>query len=88
MQREFERYRLKKLRVLTGVLQVLASLVLLLGLVNQIFASLGALFLSVMMLVALFVRLRIRDPWLSMIPAAVYLAINLYILLSTSYHFF
>ena len=84
MKREFERYRLKKLRVPTGLLQILVSLVLLLGFINPIFAIAASFFLSLMMLVALLVRLRIRDPWLLMIPAIFYLALNLYIALSLS----
>lgn len=84
MRREFERYQLKNLRVLTGTLQILASLVLLLGFLNPIFAAAAALFLSVMMFVAFFVRLRIRDPWFLMVPALGYMVLSLYIFLSAS----
>jgi len=88
MKREFERYQLKDLRILTGLLQILASLVLLLGLMNPIFAIGGAVFLSIMMFVALWVRIRIRDPWFLMLPALFYFALNFYISLIASSPFF
>lgn len=74
------RYGLPAWRRLTGTLQILAGVGLLLGYVYPLFAMLAALGLSLMMVVALGVRLKIKDPWTGFLQALVCLLLNLFIL--------
>lgn len=80
MELEFNRYGLKKLRLLTGFLQILGGIGLLLGLKIQILLELSSLGLALMMLAAFMVRLKINDRLLQMLPALFLMFINLYIL--------
>jgi hypothetical protein len=84
---EFERYGVPGLRVLTGTLQVAASLGLLLGGLMLgpysrpllLFSSAG---LSVMMFFAVMTRIRIRDPFHEAIPALALCVLNLFVFVS------
>jgi hypothetical protein len=62
MRTEFERFRVPQLRKATGALQITASVGLILGLWLPPLALAAALGLCVMMLCAMWVRLRINDP--------------------------
>jgi hypothetical protein len=80
---EFERFRLARYRVLTGTLQVAASVGLLAGLLigvrgrSLLLVSAGGL--AVMMLLALLVRVRINDPVLAAVPALLCFLLNAFI---------
>lgn len=80
MRAEFARFRLPELRVTTGVLQIAASAGLCIGLRHTWLALLAALGLCVMMLCAMWVRLRIKDPLTGFLQAFVCFVLNLYIL--------
>jgi hypothetical protein len=82
MVAEFERYHLAPYRTLTGVLQMSAGAGLLLGLRFRPLLLFSAGGLAAMMLGAIVVRLRVRDPLVSAIPALLLLILNLFILLS------
>lgn len=82
MKDEFLRYGLPQLRVLTGTLQLLAAIGLLLGFIWPVCAMLAALGLSLMMGFAVVVRLRIRDPISGFLQAFVCLLLNLLIFAS------
>lgn len=78
---EFERYGFKKFRTLTGCLEILGGLGLLIGLSWNpllIFSSFG---LTILMLVAFVVRIRLKDGILVSMPSFVLLSINFYILI-------
>jgi uncharacterized membrane protein YkgB len=81
--REFERYKLSGLRKITGALQLLACLGLFLGFSQSLFTVLASLLLSVMMIVALAVRIRLRDSLLMTAPAVLYFVLSLFLLLSS-----
>ena len=66
---EFSRYRLPQLRVLTGSLQLAASLGLAVGFVYRPALLLSSGGLAAMMLVAVATRFNIRDPLYLAIPA-------------------
>jgi hypothetical protein len=80
---EFERFRLARYRVLTGTLQVAASVGLLAGLLTGVagrwllLASAGGL--AMMMLLAVLVRVRINDPALAAVPALLCFLLNAFI---------
>ena len=71
MVTEFERYGLGRLRVFTATLQIVGSLGQLAGYYSRPLLLLSAGGFTAMMLLALLVRVRIRDPLVAMIPAFV-----------------
>ena len=79
MVAEFHRYRLSRFRSLTGVLQVAGSFGLLAGYYSRPLLLLSAGGLTVMMLLGMFVRFRIRDPLYAALPAFAFFALNLFI---------
>lgn len=84
MVAEFERYHLAPFRTLTGALQVAAGAGLLAGLRYRPLLLLSAAGLAAMMLGAVGVRLLVRDPLVSTIPALLLFCLNLYIVLAAA----
>ena len=82
MKREFLRYRLGSLRVLVGLLQLCAGIGLLAGMSVPWMGQVAAGGLAMMMLVAVVVRIQIKDSMLQTIPALLYLVLNTYLLLA------
>ncbi len=82
MKREFERYRFGSQRMLVGGLQICAAIGLLAGLSQPWMGRASAAGLALMMLVAVGVRIRIKDTLLQTIPALLYLALNAYLRLA------
>lgn len=81
LKNEFIRFGLSEYRVLTGYLQLLGSIGLLIGwYVNSyLLASISAGGLAVLMLLGCMVRLKVKDPVLVALPSIVYTLINSYI---------
>jgi uncharacterized membrane protein YkgB len=82
MKREFERYRLASQCTLVGALQCCAAMGLLAGLSQPWMGRAAAGGLALMMLVAVGVRIRIKDTLLQAVPAVIYLALNAYLSLA------
>jgi hypothetical protein len=82
MVSEFEHWRVAELRVLTGSLQILGSIGLIVGYVNRFILLFSATGLSVMMILAVITRIRIRDPLYASIPALTLCVLNLYLVLA------
>ena len=82
MKEEFVRYRLGSKRVLVGVLQWCAGLGLLAGLTQPWMGQAAAGGLALMMLLAVVVRIQIKDSLLRTTPALVYLVLNAYLCLA------
>ncbi len=76
---EFKRYGLEKFRLLTGLLEICGGLGLLIGLKFKTILQPAALGLSLMMLAALIVRVKIKDRPLQALPALILFFINLFI---------
>ncbi len=76
---EFEHYGLPRYRVLTGVLEVVGGLGLLVGLGYRPLLQLSAAGLAALMLLGTIVHVRIRDPWQAALPALTLLGVNLFI---------
>ncbi|MFQ3226331.1 MAG: hypothetical protein ACI8Z5_002603 [Lentimonas sp.] len=72
---EFDRYRLRKYRVLTGVLQVLGAVGLLLGILYEPVGLIASTGLSLLMLAGFITRLKIRDPLFLCLPSLGYMAL-------------
>jgi len=79
MVEEFVRYGLLKYRYLTGVLEVLGGLGSLVGLYYRPIMMISTGGLTILMLLGVIVRLRIKDPYLFIIPAFVLMLINAYL---------
>lgn len=79
LKREFARYRLPAQRALVGTLQLVAAIGLVAGLSQPWMGRAAAGGLALMMLVAVGVRIRIRDSLLRTTPALLYLALNAYL---------
>ena len=77
MVAEFERYRLSRFRLLTGYLQILGAVGLLVGFfLIPVVGLMAALGLSVQMLLGFGVRLRLGDSFLQCLPSFGFMLIN------------
>lgn len=79
MKQEFNRYRLGAQRVVVGMLQLVAGLGLLAGMSQPWMGRAAAGGLALMMLVAVLVRIRIKDSLPQTVPALFYLVLNTYL---------
>jgi hypothetical protein len=86
IKQEFDRFKLSHLRKITGALQLAACLGLVLGFYSPWLVTITALGLSVMMLSAFIVRLRLKDSLLQTAPAALYLFLSLFLLFKSLSH--
>jgi len=81
LKNEFERYCLAAQRRLVGALQLGAAFGLVAGLDEPWIGLAASGGLALMMLVAVGVRIKIKDPLPRTMPAVVYLALNAYLCL-------
>lgn len=79
MVAEFDRFGMARLRVLTATLQIVGSLGVLAGHFVRPILLLSAGGFAMMMLLAILVRVKIRDPIYTMVPALVLMLLNLFI---------
>ena len=79
MVAEFERYRLARLRALTGTLQVAASVGIVVGHFYRPILLISAGGLATMMFLGVLTRIRIKDPLPAAVPALVLCVLNLFI---------
>ncbi|MEM1336865.1 MAG: DoxX family protein [Bacteroidota bacterium] len=82
MVAEFKRYGLNKYRRLTGCLQILGALALLGGFFYVPFTVIGSVGLSILMLMGLAVRIRLRDSFIQSTPAVFYAVLNMVIFIA------
>ena len=73
---EFERYRLPKLRKLTGALEIAGALGLIVGFFYEPLRVLSAASLALLMVFGVLVRFRIGDNLFQMLPALILLVLN------------
>ena len=83
MQGEFKRFGLENLRTLTGALEVLGGLGLLVGLKWPFALRLSSAGLSLLMIAGLAVRIKVGDGWLLSLPAFALMLLNVYILVKS-----
>jgi len=86
MKREFERYQVASLRRLTGILQITAAFGLGAGFFSHTILLASSIGLTLMMAVAVFIRIRIRDSFLMTFPAIFFFGLNLYLVIVTLSH--
>ncbi len=82
IKKEFERYGLGSQRALVGALQLGAAIGLIVGLSQPWMGRAAAGGLALMMLVAVGVRIKIKDTLPQTTPALLYLALNTYLCLA------
>tara|TARA_B110001454_G_C12657505_1_gene408112 strand:- start:218 stop:475 length:258 start_codon:yes stop_codon:yes gene_type:complete len=79
MKKEFKRFGLEKLGLLTVILELLGAVGLLLGLKFNILLIIASLGLALLMFFGLIVRMKLKDNlWVSL-PALFYMLLNAYI---------
>jgi hypothetical protein len=81
MAAEFERFGLSRFRRLTGGLEVLGAFGLMAGYFLPWLVIVASGGLSLLMILGIITRIRIRDSWTAMLPAFVLLLINLFVLI-------
>lgn len=77
---EFERWGLADKRQLIGAAQFIAGIGVLVGLKSDLMLILSALFIMIMMLVAIMVRIKIKDNISDILPAIAYILLSIVIL--------
>ena len=79
MQNEFKRFELEKFTKLTGILEVLGGIGLLIGLKFSFVLLISAGGLALLMLLGFGVRLKIKDGFWLTIPSFLFMVLNLYV---------
>ncbi|TLP75435.1 hypothetical protein ES765_15600 [Maribacter sp. ACAM166] len=84
MVSEFKRYHLENFRILVGLLQLMGSIGLFIGLFSKNWAILASICLAVLMAFGFVVRLKVKDAFLLAFPSLFYSLLNmaLFILLT------
>ena len=81
MHAEFIRYKLLRFKVLTAILEILGALGLIAGIYIPWILMISSGGLSLLMLFAFIIRIKLRDAFYLILPSLFYLLLNLYILL-------
>ncbi len=76
---EFARFGLSDYRRVTGGFEVLGAIGLLAGLIVPRLVVVSAAGLSLLMLLGLITRVRVRDPWIQMLPALFLMFLNVFL---------
>lgn len=82
MRREYVRYGVPQFRALVGSLQIAGGLGLLAGFGVPLIGQLAAAGLALMMFCGVGVRLHIKDGLIQTLPAVLYLALNVYLVVA------
>ncbi len=80
MREEFKRYNLERYRVLTGFLELLGGVGTLIGLRSNPIYYVSTTGLATLMLLGLFVRIKLKDPVIEMLPALILMLVNIYLI--------
>lgn len=76
MKTDFERFGLSRLRLLTGALEVLGAIGLVVGQFAPVLIVASAAGLTALMALGVMTRVRVRDPWWEALPAAILMCVN------------
>ena len=76
---EFDRYKLASFRKLTGYLQLIGAIGLIIGFQSPLIGCFAASGLCLQMMLGVSVRIRIRDPFLQAMPATSFMLLNGYL---------
>lgn len=81
MQNEFKRFELEKFTTLTGILELLGGIGLLVGLKVGIILLISSGGLTLLMLLGLVVRIKVKDSFRLSFPSLFFMLLNLYVFL-------
>lgn len=87
MQLEFKRFKLEKLMVLTGILELLGGAGLLVGFYINFILLISSGGLGLLMFFAFLVRLKMKDSFWVSLPSFLFMVLNFYIFFSNIYKF-
>lgn len=87
MKNEFKRFGLEKVGTLTAILELLGAMGLLVGFRFNIILLIASAGLAILMLLALIIRIKVKDSLFVSLPALMYLLINSYIFFYALYAF-
>ena len=76
---DFARWGVKKLRILVAIFQMMGGIGLLLGLYNIRLLCLVSFLLTLMMMIAIIIRAKVKDSFMMTLPAILYALLNLII---------
>lgn len=79
MQKEFQRFKLERLMVLTGVLELLGGAGLLVGFYIDFILFISSGGLALLMFFAFLVRLKMRDSFWVSLPSFFFMVLNIFI---------
>ena len=79
MKLEFERYGLRRYRKITGFFELLGGVGSTVGLFFPIIYQISTLGLSILMIMGLIVRIRLKDRLMEALPALILAALNSYL---------
>lgn len=79
MADEFRRYKLEQFKELIGILEIAGGLGLAAGFFIPWLTLLASLGLAILMLMGLIVRARLRDSFLQMLPALLFLSMSSFV---------
>ena len=82
---EFDRWGYGKFRILIASFQLLSGIGFIIGLYFSFLISIVSFLLLVMMLVAIFVRIKVKDSVIEIFPAIFYASLNLIIFYNSIY---
>lgn len=82
MQNEFARFRLEKFTKLTGLLEILGGVGMLVGIKFSIILFISSGGLAILMLLGLGIRLKVKDGFWLFFPALFFMLLNLYIFIT------
>ena len=83
MKEEFLRFKLENFRPLVGILEILGGAGLILGLFSYSILIISSGGLTLLMLLGVWVRLRIKDKVILLLPSLLFMILNLYIFMES-----
>ena len=80
MEDEFKRYGFSQFRLLTGYLELLGAIGVIVGLyLTPLIYILSTLCLALLMALGIWTRVRVKDPWYQIIPAIILFILNIFL---------
>jgi len=79
MKAEFKRFGLEKFGKITAIFELLGAIGLLVGLVLNLVLLISSSALALLMLVGIIVRIKVKDRFLVLLPALIFMILNSWI---------
>jgi hypothetical protein len=79
MKDEFKRFGLEKFGIIIAILELVGAMGLLVGLMFNAVLLISSVGLSLLMLLGIIVRIKVKDKFLVLLPALIFMLLNLLI---------